>query len=333
MSKNVILTDYDVSDTWDYKVALENETCEKWEIRKCITNRLHGSKSKELLRYIRYFTFSFSVFFERNRYDKIIAWQQFYGIILALYCAIFRVKKTFDIYVMTFIYKPKKNKLYSKMMKYVIKSGYITKFIVLSDSEIEYYSNLFDVSKECFFSTRIGVPDSTRRISTNNNGEKYYLSVGRSNRDYAFLRDAWKKEYGKLIIVCDSYKEDPKDGIECIYGCYGDEYLKLVANCYAEIIALKDDKISSGSLSFLQAMMMSKPTIVTENITVHDYITSGENGFIIPKSIRELERIIKLLDNDEIYSRVCSQARRTYEQNYSETALGKHIGGMIKRTR
>ena len=143
------------------------------------------------------------------------------------------------------------------------------------------------------------------------------------------MRDAWKNEYGKLIIVNDSYREPEKDGITCLKKCYGRDYLQMVANCYAEVIPLNDKNISSGALSFLQAMMFSKPVIVTNNMTVRDYIKSGYNGVIIENTSEELEGAIKQLENPIIYQKIASNARKEYEEKYSELILGKDIGSMI----
>ena len=109
MSKNVILVDYQVPENWDYHRAIEKETGTSWDIVTCNTHRYQGSKLKVICRYLRYFFFSFRMFTKRNRYEKVIAWQQFYGLLIAFYCRFFHVKKCPDIYIMTFIFKPKKN--------------------------------------------------------------------------------------------------------------------------------------------------------------------------------------------------------------------------------
>ena len=103
----------------------------------------------------------------------------------------------------------------------------------------------------------------------------------------------------------------------------------MVANCYAEVIPLNDKNISSGALSFLQAMMFSKPVIVTNNMTVRDYIKSGYNGIIIENTSEKLEGAINQLENPIIYQRIASNARKEYEEKYSEIILGKDIGSMI----
>ncbi len=328
MAKNVILVDRDVDESWDFKKTLEKGTGENWSIIKCVTNKYHGNKIKVVWRYILYFLFSFKIFLKREKYNKIIAWQQFYGLLVVFFCRLFRVKNAPEIYIMTFIYKTK-NKFYYKFINYIVSSKYITKIIVLSDEEKKYYSSIFDVGQDVFFCTRIGVHDLTKKIKADSICKKYYLSVGRSNRDYKFLRDTWKEDYGELIIICDSYKEEKKRGITCLDACYGDDYFNYVANCYAQIISLDDENISSGSLSFLYAMMLSKPSIVTENVTVYDYIKSGYSGLVIKKSEEELEKAIKWLEDNENYTQMCKNARREYEEKFSEASLGYSIGAMI----
>lgn len=328
MKENVILTDFKTRENWDFKKAVEEQTKEPWGVETRVTNRYHGTKIKSIFRYVNYFIFAFKIFLRRKRYAKIIAWQQFFGLILAFYCALFHVKNIPDIYVMTFIYKPK-NIIYNNFINYIVHSGCIKKLIVLSDSEKNYYSNLLGVDLDIFYCTRIGVSDVSDTIEKSNLAEKFYLSVGRSNRDYAFLRNAWDKKYGELVIISDSYNLPEKDGVICLNNCYGRDFLQYLADCYALIIPLDDENISSGSLSFLQAMMLSKPTIVTDNKTVHDYINSGYNGYIIAKDKTELYGAIDKLNDGKIYADMSKNARNEYVDNFSERSLGENIGQMI----
>ncbi len=330
MSKNVILVDNKVDDNWEYKVAIEEMTGENWDILHCVLNKLRGNKFKVLLRYVGYFWFSFYIFLKRKNYKTIIAWQQFYGLLLVFFCRLFKVKQIPDIYIMTFIFKPKKISIYNKLINYIVTSGYIKKMIVISDSERQYYSKLFNISEDIFYCTRIGVPDISEKVTHKKNVEKYYLSVGRSNRDYSFLNKVWKSEYGKLIVISDSYKEPDKEGIVCLKKCYGNDYIQMLADCYAVIISLKDPNISSGSLSFLQAMMLSKPVIVTDNETVHSYIKSGYSGYIIQKDELKLYKAICELEDEENYKRISDNARRAYVNYFSEYSLGIDVGKMIR---
>ena len=53
---------------------------------------------------------------------------------------------------------------------------------------------------------------------------------------------------------------------------FGEEYFKMLANCYCVVIPLKDKKISSGQLVLLQAMQFKKPIIITDTVTVKTYV-------------------------------------------------------------
>ena len=170
MKKNCILVDFNVPDNWNFKLALEETMKTKWETLSCITNRLHGNKIKNCFRYIKYFVFSFKIFMN--------------GLLLVFYCRLFKVKKVPDIYIMTFIYKPKKNKLYNKMIKYIVTSKYIKKLVVLSKSEQDYYSKIFNIDRNLFCVINIGVCDISSKVKKQENEEKYYLEMhGKKNME------------------------------------------------------------------------------------------------------------------------------------------------------
>lgn len=329
--ENVILVDFNTSKDWIFKKALEESTNKKWTVIKSISNRNHGTRMQELIRYFKYFLFSWKIFLHRNKYSCVLAWQQFYGLILAFYCKIFHVKKAPDITVMTFIYKPKKSLLglvYAKFMNCVVKSGYIKKFIIFSSSEKEYYANLFGVSKEYFVIETLGLQDVYGIVGSQVSEEHYYFAAGRSNRDYKFLRAAWKNE-DKLKIICDTCKETDTEHIEYLTNCYHRQFMQELSNCYAVIVPLEDEKISSGQLVILQAMMLKKPVIVTQNDTVKDYIENGVDGFIINKDSESLNWAIEQLRDPKVYNAIAENARKSFEKKFSLYAMGLRIGRVL----
>jgi len=50
---------------------------------------------------------------------------------------------------------------------------------------------------------------------------------------------------------------------------------------------------SSGQQSYLNAMLLGKPVIVTEPPGVHDYINNGVTGVIVPSSVEALRAAIR----------------------------------------
>lgn len=330
--KNIILVDYNPPKDWEFQKAIEKSTSEKWETISYVSNMHHGGKVQQLIRYLMYFWLPFKIFVQRKKYKKVLAWQQFYGLILAFYCRVFKIKKAPKIIVMTFIYKPKNGKvgkIYEKFMRYVITSGIIDKLIVFSDSEKQFYADYFNVSENLFISEKLGIEDEYSRFSKYIKKGEVYISVGRSNRDYQFIQENWPENEKKIQIICDTGKFQNTSNIEYIMDCHDDEYLKRLAQAYAVIVPLKDTKISSGQLVILQGMMFGKPVIVTENETVYDYIIDEEDGFIIEKSKKSLLTVLEKIQNSNEYIEVSKKSRRKFLNEFSLYSMGIRIGRYI----
>ncbi|MCD8006102.1 MAG: glycosyltransferase [Oscillospiraceae bacterium] len=331
--KHVVLVDFNAPEDWSFIEALEIVTKKKWEIVSCVNNRLHGGVIKKLRRYVMYFWLPLKILFDKNLYIQIIAWQQFYGLILAFYLRLFHVKNAPEITVMTFIYKSKKGitgKLYFSFMRSAVQSGYVKKFVVFSKSEPSYYADLFDVSESYFQSEVLGIDDTAKDYEDNIVDNKLYLSAGRSNRDYDFLREAWEKADCKLEIICDEEKRSNTENISYLTNCHGQQYMQRLAHSYAVVIPLLDEKISSGQLVILQSLMLGKPVIVTKNSTVGDYIKDGFNGLIIDKTEQALLDAVFKLSVGGYYENISKNARRSYEENFSIYAMGLRIGKYFK---
>ena len=327
--ENVILVDFDVPKDWIFSKALRMATKKEWKVIQAISNRNHGNVYQKFLRYLKYFTFPFKIFLNRNKYAHVFAWQQFYGLVLAFYFRIFGVKNAPEITVMTFIYKPKKNifgSMYANFIRYVVKSGYINKFIVFSNNEKKYYAELFDVPEEYFLVATLGLEDQYDLYSTKT--EDFFVSAGRSNRDYSFLIKSWGNE-NQLIIICDTCNENDTEYIKIMKHCHDEQYMQELARSYAVIVPLEEENISSGQLVILQAMMLKKPVIVTKNKTVVEYIEHGKEGFIIDKNKEALERAIRQLKIPEVYEVMAECARRRFVNNFSLHAMGTQIGERI----
>ena len=326
--ENLVLVDFDVPTDWAFIKGLQKSTERRWIVKKFISNLDFGSKFKKFIRYVKYFYYPFIIFLFRKKYANILAWQQFYGLILAFYFKVFHIRRAPNIVVMTFIYKAKKSfvgDIYYRFIKYTIRSGYIRKIVVFSESEKSYYSKLFDVKEELFDVQKLGISDQIDQFKPKKGD--YYIAPGRSNRDYNFLVDNWTNK-SILKIICDTYKNKTTISNNIVYlnNCHGNDYFEEMSKCYAVIIPLDNTKISSGQLVILQAMMLGKPVIVTKNDTVYDYIESEVNGFIIDKSGVDLIKTINILNNEKIYERISNNARKTFELKFSEYAMGINIG-------
>lgn len=327
--KNIILVDWIPKENWDFLKGIEETTGEKWEIHACDSSRNNrAGLLNKILHYIKLFSVPFHVILHINTYKQILAFHKIHGLILVMFFKLFRIKSAPRLTVMTFIYKPKtglKGKIFHAIFNYYVNSDYVKKIVVYSKSEIAYYARLFNVSEEKFFATNYCIEDSTAIIPIGERGD-YYLSVGRSNRDYDFLLSNWDKDR-KLVILNETLSDTGEhSNIKILNNCHGNDYLRILSDCYAVIIPLEDPNISSGQLVIMQAMMYGKPVIITNNDTVKDYITDGYNGIIIEKNKESLYDAIEKMENDEKYNKISMAGKETFKNKYSLYEFGRKIG-------
>ena len=107
--KNIVLVDFDKDEKWSFPKTLESVTHAEWETKRHVTNHLHGGLLPNLLRFFWYFFFPLIILIRRKQYDKVIGWQQFYGLNFAFWSRFLGLKKVNDLTVMTFIYKKSKH--------------------------------------------------------------------------------------------------------------------------------------------------------------------------------------------------------------------------------
>lgn len=327
--KRLIVVGNPVPVDWEFQRGLQAQTQQSWEVLRCCINEYNGIK--KYTRYLKYVFFPFYLIAVRNRYEKILSWEQFFGLMMAFYLRLFHAKRCPDMDVMTFIYRPKKGligKAYYHFVRYAVTSRYIQKIYVFGKSEIDHYVQLFGVPRENFVAETLGIADLAPVIHAMPPARSgnFYLAAGRSNRDYDFLRTAWKTQTAPLCIVCDVETAEDTEQIHYEKNCHGNEYLRLLADAHAVIVPLRSENFSSGQLVILQAAMLGKPVIVTQNDTVFDYVDDGETGIIIPKTEQALVDALHRLEDPSFYAQICRNARSKFEHCFSLYELGIRVG-------
>ena len=339
LTENIILTDNSIEEMEEFKNAVNKETKEKFVVYALNSNKGRSNKIYNLIRYIKYFIFPLRVFFNRKKVKKIIAWQQFYGLIFSFYCRLFNVKKNSFLYINVFIYREKNGiigKIYRKFMKYIVTSKYVDIMSTTSSAECEMYARIFGVDINKFVYTPFGIKNIEKEVEDikTDYDDKFILSLGRSNRDWDFLIDSLKETEYKLKIICDELKtKNQYKNIEIINDVYGVESYKYIKSCYCMIIPILDPNVSAGQTVLLQAMNLKKPIIITESKGLtDDYITDRINGIVISKEKTELlNSLNELYNNSSLYENISNKAYKDYIDKYSLYALGENVGKIIKK--
>ena len=329
--KGILLTDFVVSKEWDFCQILSEESSILFDI-KCDNKAFScHAKWKRLFAYI--YT-PFCLFFKRMDYSVILSWQQFFGLLYAFYCRIFHTRKWCKLYIMTFIYKPKKGligRIYKCFMTFIVQSKYIDKMIVFSKNEIDYYSTIFNVPVSKFFYTPLSISEGNKPIVNENlRNEKYVFSTGRSNRDYTTLINVFRQIKHPLHIACNELRNNVISSNIHVYGnMFGDEMRNHMYNSFCVAIALKDSNISSGQLVLLQAMQMGKPIVCTRCSAISDYLRDGYNALLVNTEEEWIRAIERLYADVDLYNTLSLNAYNEYLTNYSSDCMAKSIGKLI----
>ena len=335
MKENVALFDSSMEEAAEFIRGLKDQTGEDWRAIVCNSNK--GRQGlRNLIRYLKYFLFPLKIFFQRKRYDSIIGWQEFYGLVFAFYCRLFHVKKQNKLIIKNFIYKPKKGfvgKIYFRFMNYIVKSGYVDTYICASKTMVQYCCEVFGEQDDKFVFIPFGVNDFAAEFKpdappTND----YVLSLGRSNRDWQFLLDGVAEGNYPVKIICDElHVENPPANVEILNSVWGNATHSYIYNCKCMVIPIADGRIASGDTVLLMAMSFGKPIIITKpSCLADDYVTDGYNGLVVEKEKTQLQNAIRRIFTDEaLYESLSQNGRKHYLENHSLYTYGKQVGKIV----
>ena len=337
--KNIILADCEKDELIDFANGLNKVMNKKFEINSKVCN---GKRNLvyNIFRYFIYATFPIKFLLNRKQYEYIVGWQQFYALFYAFYCRIFHLKKKNILVVCNFTYKDKSGiigNIYIKFMRYILTSKYIDYIHVPSSNYAQQCSDILGIARDKIIVTYFGIPDTYDKWKDSKcEYDNFTLAIGRSNRDYDFLIDAWKQmpKENKLLIVSDEYKTNEKlpKNIILRNDINGDKQFPYIINCNLMIIPIADGDICSGDTVLLKAMSFYKTVVVTEPSTLSEmYIENGKNGIAVRKEKKTfIECINKILESEEYKLNISRMARKSYLEKFSRYGMGKRIAEHIK---
>ena len=336
--QDIILADCESEELEELVNGLNDVLGTNLVIETCIANGGH-SKIYNLWRYLVYAFFPVRFFINRKKYRYIICWQQFYALFFCLYCRVFHVHNINYVVACNYTYKPKRiiEKIYFNFFKNNTRCVYMYKIHVPSHSYAKQCSKMMGINEDKIAVTPFGLPDSSANWKDSKVEYKSYsLAIGRSNRDFEFLINAWRNVDSrfKLLIISDTYRPKnvlPKNVIHRT-DISGDAQFPYIINSDLMIIPIEDGSICSGDTVLLKAMSYSKPVVVTSPSVLGEmYIDDELNGLLLEKEPKSFaKRIMELLSNDEKMLYLSNNARTKYEKYYSRYSMGVNLGEKIK---
>ena len=340
--ENILLADCEHEEVSSLAESLHYSS-QPFIIKSHIANWKRTGKFSELRRYAKYFLVALRYFFRRKKYAAIVGWQQFYALIYCFYCAIFSVKKSNVVVALNFTYKEKQGrfaKLYKWFMQKCVTPKYLDYIHVPSWDYADFVHREFGFPMDRIIVTPFGVNDKFAELSQiaspkNFSENSYALAIGRSNRDYDFLINAWRNINYPLVIISDTYKGSINtSNITLLTNVAGKESYPWIVNCGLMIVPIDDGTVCSGDTVLLTAMSLKRKIIVTTPSTLAEmYVIDGENAVLSKKD----EVLFKTVVDDVLFSGkyedLGERARESFLKKFTRKSMGAQLTKILNSFR
>lgn len=176
------------------------------------------------------------------------------------------------------------------MAKAAIKAmdGPHIRFGVLSTDELDVFARTWGVPRErvVFTPFCVSIDEDTPTAD-----DGYLFSGGNSLRDYALLEEALVDLEVPTTVAS---RWTPSRSLPHLTAgpVSHEEFVRGLARSHAMVLPMERTVRSAGQQTYLNAMVLRKPVIVTDGPGVRDYIRDGETGIIVPPEAGALREAI-----------------------------------------
>ena len=193
------------------------------------------------------------------------------------------------------------------------------RYAVLSTKEVETFPKVWGVDpSRVVFQPFPNTLHEYRGMETRDDG--YIFAGGNSVRDFALLESALE---GTNISTRIATKWQPTLNLTHVEvgPTSHDDYMSLLANSHAVVVPLRQSVRSAGQQSYLNAMGLGKPVIVTDAPGVRDYVIDGVTGIIAQPTVEALRAaVVHVMDpaNADFYAEMGRRAREDVFKRFTE---------------
>jgi hypothetical protein len=210
------------------------------------------------------------------------------------------------------------------------------RYAVLSTDEVSSFPRVWGVGSErVMFQPFPNTLHGFRDIPTSDGG--YLFAGGNSMRDYSLLESALEGTDIPLRAAT-TWKPSREVPHWQVGPTSHEEFMSLMAGARAVVVPMRECVRSAGQQTYLNAMALGKPVVVTQGPGVSDYVIHGETGIVVPRDAQALRAaLLHVMDpsNAGFYARMAQRARedvlaRFNEETYRHGLL-RHAGAIIGR--
>ena len=266
----------------------------------------------------------------RKKFDVIIAPGHLPGLLLAALQRLMPGPKVHIILVDCLWYRETRawrRVLKRWQMQFCLKA--VDLCVVLASREIRAYSEEFGVDQSKFTFVPHHTSLHPHRYSFKISSGDYIFAGGNGDRDYHTFIEAMRPLNAPCVIACTDDRR--LAGIELPphvrrVRASAQEFRQLIAGAMIVVVPMEGGQLhSGGQQTFLNAMAVGKPVIVTDPEGASSYIEDGVTGLLVPPSdkIRLGEALRNLLEDEnrrtEMGARALASAERfSVENSYDQ---------------
>jgi glycosyltransferase involved in cell wall biosynthesis len=212
------------------------------------------------------------------------------------------------------------SKLVPGLVRLAIKSidGPNVQYGVLSTDEERSFASLWNIDAKRVHFVPFCATISTQTAARASDGG-YIFAGGNSYRDYEVLVRAVDGLEVPVIIASSWRPAEPlPSNVTCALLPHA-EYVERFLSAGVVVVPLRRAVRSAGQQTYLGAMLMGKPVIVTDAPGVRDYIQDGETGLIVdprPESIREAIQWVTRPANRAEVEKMTEKAKAIVEERF-----------------
>ncbi len=161
--------------------------------------------------------------------------------------------------------------------------------------------------------------------------EGYVFAGGNSHRDYQALLEAAKRlPHLRFVIATTKLRGRDLPPNVLAQPTTHEEFIDQLRKASAVVIPMRKGlRRSAGQQTYLNAMLLGKPTIVTEAYGVRDHVSDGETALIVPNEEQSLSEALTWVFDEKNIDKVeqmCARARGVVSSRFS---FGNHMNGIL----
>jgi glycosyltransferase involved in cell wall biosynthesis len=255
-----------------------------------INNSSQMLSTSRLLRiivlHIRYLNLSLRAIFQSKKDDIIVCFLDIIGLYVFLLSKL--LFKRISIIPINIMFNDR-NEFISKMKRCLFRTMLKDSAVyptVNSEGLSFLYKNLFKIPDKHFFILHDCYGKLKKYEKPFSEGNDTIFCGGTNGRDWKTLGQTARLLPDLKFVIAGPAKNtlgnNMPPNIEYYFNIPFSEFQRLIKEC--SVLALPiDTEAPAGLIVLFSAGLMSKPVIATDNVTMREYITSGENGFLIKR--------------------------------------------------